>query len=95
MKHVLALTAIAGTSLLSSCAPRPESQGAAFDPNISAQEPPMADESGLRYSPEHRSLGPHTRPGNSSEGILPDEGSSDESNPEFMLPRHKNEVYSI
>ena len=95
MKHVFALAAIAGL-LFSGCAPRPEPQGAAFDPNISAQETtPKADQSGLRYSPQYRSLGPHTLPGNSSEGISPGEDTSDESNPELMLPRLKNEVFSI
>lgn len=93
MKHVLALAA-AASMLFWGCAPRPEPQGAAFDPNISTQEPPAANESGLRYSPDYRSLGPHGMPGNSSERILPGEGS-DESNPEFMLPRHKNQVFSI
>ncbi len=93
MKHVLALAAIAGI-LFWGCAPRPESRGGAFDPTIAAEETPAANESGLRLSPGHRTLGPKQLPGNSP-GMLPDEGNSDDNNPEFMLPRHKYEVLHI
>ncbi len=94
MKQVLALAASAGF-LFWGCAPRPEAQGGGFDTSINLQNTPAANESGLRYSPQRRALGTQGIPGKSPNQVVPDEDTSNDDNPELMLPRHKNEMLTI